>query len=273
MNDDFCERARSDLARLLVYWREIERWIKKAEQVNNETPIPAINELRYASRQLLNAQNLFSKSPLDKGERDVISKRLIIAEQYLKNADHDIVDGIVTFYRGITNDIEQRIGRTGITEHYPTYPMLTETIRKCELLISDSRGEYAKRIENYAEIRAKYFLVLVAQYDGLLDAQIGAQEAANRAERNLAIAKGRYDLLWWAGITGWPVAAAALFLSYFAWTTPYDDFCSSKRLLAKVICSKAEKSISMTPTRDPVLSQPAPLTPASPTAPSPARLP
>jgi hypothetical protein len=71
--DEFRKWANAELSRLLAYWRTIEFWIKKAEQVNDEAIIPAINELRYASRQIFNAWRILGKEEeLTEGEKDVI---------------------------------------------------------------------------------------------------------------------------------------------------------------------------------------------------------
>ena len=46
--DDFRLKAKADFVRLLEQHRQVERWIKRAEQVNQKAIIPAMNELRYA---------------------------------------------------------------------------------------------------------------------------------------------------------------------------------------------------------------------------------
>lgn len=58
MPDAFRNGVRDDLSRLLSHWKAVELWIKRAEQVNKKAVIPAINELRYASRQLFQAVKL-----------------------------------------------------------------------------------------------------------------------------------------------------------------------------------------------------------------------
>ena len=143
--EEFRAAAKEDFSRLLTQWARVELWLKRAEQINGEAIIPAINELRYASRQLFNALRLFHPAPLTEQDIRKIERRIIIAEQYLLNAEHDIYDSIVTFYRAVINDIEARFGRNIITSHFITYPLLLQHIRKCEALIADSRYNYENR--------------------------------------------------------------------------------------------------------------------------------
>jgi len=236
MEDEFYDRARADLARLLSYWREIERWIKKAEQVNNAALIPAINELRYASRQLFNAQLLFTNADLNEGQKSVVRCRLIIAEQYLINAEHDIVDGIIAFYRSITRKLDTEFGQTAITENFLKYPFLKQELKICDQLIEDARHNYDNRRENYRNIREAKFPLIIDLYDDLVSAEVSVRETANRLKRNLEIAKGRKDLLWWAAITGWPIAVITFMFSWYTWTTTYDDFCASHKRVVGIIC-------------------------------------
>ena len=227
MSDKFCEEARKRFASLMPYWRNIEQWIKRSEQINRRAVIPAINELRYAARQLFYAQIVFAKDVLTDVEKKHVIKRLAIAEQYMTNADHDIVDGVVTFYNGVIDDIEGKYGRSAIIDHYPRFPLLKEKLKECEDLISDARRDYEKRYDNYSLIRNEHFPMLIKEYDFLLDAEVSAQETKNRINRKLEIAEGKANILWWASVTGWIVAVAALIFGYFAWTTTYEEFCKS----------------------------------------------
>ncbi len=110
MEDTFRACVREDLARLLSHWNTIEFWIKRAEQVNKKAVIPAINELRYASRQLFQAVKLFQNEEFSDGDKSVIRKRIIIAEQYLLNADHDVCDAIVGFFDENIEYLDKRYG-------------------------------------------------------------------------------------------------------------------------------------------------------------------
>jgi hypothetical protein len=136
-------------ASLLDHWRTVEFWIKRAEQINKQAVIPAINELRYASRQLFNAIRILSKPELTDGDRDVVRRRIIIAQQYLFNADHDISDAIVGFYDILIRDLDLKLGPTAITIHFAEYPFFKQRIRESQEMIAEARRDYDKRGENY----------------------------------------------------------------------------------------------------------------------------
>src|SRR5208283_5086123 len=175
MEDTFRACVREDLARLLSHWKTIEFWIKRAEQVNKKAVIPAINELRYASRQLFQAVKLFQNEEFSDGDKSVIRKRIIIAEQYLLNADHDVCDAIVGFFDENIEYLDKRYGISQITIFFHDYPKLRQIIKESSALISDSRHEYDNRKRNYEKLRDKHFPVLLDSYEQLLDAEVSAK--------------------------------------------------------------------------------------------------
>jgi hypothetical protein len=177
--------------RTLVRWKIVESSIKQAEIISVEAQIPAINELRYASRQLFNAIIHLDDPDLAEGDKEKIKKRIMNADQYLYNAEHDIADSIVTFYRKIIVDIEERFGRNIITTYCPQYPMFREHIRECERLIAETRGNYELRGENYAAIRNNHVPHLLELHDKLIDAQVSAEEERQRTRREILIAHSR----------------------------------------------------------------------------------
>ena len=175
MSDAFRSRASEDLARLLVHWRTIEFWIKRAEQINGEAVIPAINELRYASRQIFQAVKLLGKNTLNPGECHVIEKRLIIAEQYLLNADHDVCDAIISFFAENIKHLDSNYGVSNISVFFVEYPALRRRIKECYDLIANSRGEYDDRKKNYGDIRSNHFVHILEAYQHLIDAEVSAK--------------------------------------------------------------------------------------------------
>lgn len=145
MQEEFRRSAKEEFARLLVHWRTVELWVKRAEQVTQKAMIPAINELRYASRQLFNAIRIYDNGRLDPADCKVISKRIIIAEQYLLNSEHDIADGIVGFYENICRGLDGDVGPTAVIECFPEYQFFKKCLITCNELIADARHDYEKR--------------------------------------------------------------------------------------------------------------------------------
>jgi len=222
---DFRAAAKEDFSRLLTQWTRIELWLKRAEQINGEAIIPAINELRYASRQLFNALRLFDKDPLAANDIKKIERRITIAEQYLLNSEHDIYDSIVTFYRAVINDIEERFGRNIITSHFDQYPAFRTHVSECEWLISDSRGDYEHRADNYNKIRVDHVPQLLALHESLLDAQVSAAEETERTNRAIIFAEGRASLSFLINVLTIPIAIAGIVLALYMWKVTPEQYC------------------------------------------------
>lgn len=187
----FRREAKSEVTGLLVYWREIERWIKIAEQVNKKAVIPAINELRYASRQLYYAINLLTRRSLSAGDISSIRKRIIIADQYLMNADHDVIDSIIGFYSKIVETIDKEVGSSTVSNHFDEYPNFKKRLRAAEKAIADSRHDATERKKTYRKIRDTDLTVMVEQYQALLDAEVQARFAREQLIGEIAKGKSR----------------------------------------------------------------------------------
>jgi uncharacterized protein YdcH (DUF465 family) len=246
--DDFRLKAKADFVRLLEQHRQVERWIKRAEQVNQKAIIPAMNELRYASRQLYNALQLFDGSDLTPGIKSSIKKRLIIAEQYLLNAEHDIWDAIVGYYDRVIRKLDDEFGISTIAILFPGYPMLREKRFECLELITEAREFYERRSVIYCRLRTEYFPLFVDAHNDLLDAEISARESRERLRVELERAHARASRLekvnLGLGIFG---AVAGLFtiigviLSVYLWLWARDEYCEvySQRKVLGAICRLA----------------------------------
>jgi hypothetical protein len=184
-----------------------------------------INELRYASRQLYNAIKIYDKEPLNEAHRSIINKRITIAEQYLFNAEHDISDSIVTFYRAVVSDIEKKYGRNLITSHFPEYPAFRLRIKSCEALIADARENYEKRAQNYNEVRKDHLEQMILLHEKLIDAQVSAAEEHQRTANALRMAEGRASLGFWITIFSVPLAILGIWLAVYLWIVTPERYC------------------------------------------------
>jgi hypothetical protein len=237
--EEFRAKAKADISRLLDNWKTVELWIKRAEQINGSAMIPAINELRYASRQLFNAIHLYDKAPIAIEEREKIKKRIIISEQYLLNSEHDISDAVITYYKTVCIDLENRFGRNIITSHFAEYPLFRRHISDCENLISDSRQHYDNRSENYRHVRDDHILPMIEMHEALIDAEVSAQEETLRTERELKFAEGRASLLFYIAILSFPLAILGIALSVYLWIVTPEKYCifHKKTPVLDLICS------------------------------------
>lgn len=224
--EEFRVKAKADFARLLEKWQIVELWIKKAEQVNGAALIAAVNELRYASRQLFNAIHLYDNVPLSDVEREEINKHIIVAEQYLLNSEHDISDSVITFYKAVCVDIERRFGRNIITSHFAQYPLFRGHITSCEDLFSDSRQHYDRRSDNYRQVRDDHMIHMIAMHADLVDAEVSAQEEVERTAHSLRLAEGRASLLFYVTVISLPLAILGIVLTIYLWAVTPEKYCN-----------------------------------------------
>lgn len=170
----------AQLVALYRQWNDVQGNLKQAEQINQLAVIPAVNELRYAGRILVHVLasgqcgvDLAGEAAVDLAaeakERGVTTERedgtsdeldemslneaIIVARQYLKNAQHDISDGLVYFFQQRVDELNSRYGAAAIIERKSTYSDIVERLRQCRELVIESRTNLSLRDKNYAKIR------------------------------------------------------------------------------------------------------------------------
>lgn len=244
MSGDFRRGAKETLARLLAYWQTIEVWLKKSEQISSDAVIPAINELRYASRQLYNAVRLYGQYRLSPGEQSSLSRRLILAEQYLMNADHDIGDAITSFYRSEVDAIESEFDAPAMRQYFGGFDQFRQLVARCEELILDSRYNYDARARNYYELREVHVTQLRLLYPRLIEAHALARYDKQKLQTELVRAKGRADFFTWLGAIGVVVAIVGMAFAVYAWFEPASVFCHghTKDMLAQLCAASTAEA-------------------------------
>lgn len=230
--------AKYELSRLLKYWRDIEFWIKKAELVQRSALIPAINELRYASRQIFNATIMFSKPTLTDGDKSVIIKRLSIAEQYLTNADHDISDAILMFIDNFIRHIEEKysISDSDMIVLYPKYTNLKRIIRQCARLVGESRRDYDSRKINYGTIK-EHLEHIVTSFEELEDCAIRTAAIKRNAEISLIRNKKTNMIMNTVSVAGTAITTISVVISIMMWKSAPTVACvKPESFVWKILC-------------------------------------
>ncbi|WP_306004488.1 hypothetical protein [Aquicoccus porphyridii] len=170
----------AQLVALYRQWNEVQGNLKQAEQINQLAVIPAVNELRYAGRILVHVLasgqcgvDLAGEAAVDlaaeAAERGVnveqqgdatdeldemsLNEAIIIARQYLKNAQHDISDALVYFFQQRVDELNSRYGAEAIIERRAKYSDIVDRLRQCRELVIESRTNLSLRDKNYAKIR------------------------------------------------------------------------------------------------------------------------
>lgn len=168
-NADLSADKRDKINDLLVRWNIVQGRLKQAEQISQFAVVPAINELRYAGRILVAA--LSNVAPNRENGLPPIDEAIVIASQYLTNAEHDIADALIYFFQEKADDLNHRYGAGAIREVHPPYGDFLQSLAQARKLIVGSRADLAVRKANYCEL-IEVTKKASDQYFELIDAEI-----------------------------------------------------------------------------------------------------
>lgn len=118
--DDFTDLYAS----IALHWDKAEEDIKVAEQINHKASLPAIKELRYAGRRIVEAFKAISECE----SKEKIESILKDAEFDCLRARHDSIDAATS---KIALDMEiasERLGAEPITTAFPEFSSLWEEL-------------------------------------------------------------------------------------------------------------------------------------------------
>ena len=141
---------REKINELLVRWNVVQGRLKQAEQISQFAVVPAINELRYAGRILVAA--LSNVEPNTENGLPSVDDAIVIASQYLTNAEHDISDALIYFFQEKADDLNHRYGAGSIREIHPQYGDFLQSLAEARRLIVASRADLSVRRENYTTL-------------------------------------------------------------------------------------------------------------------------
>lgn len=159
--------SKESLKTLYKKWGQVQGELKEAEQINQLAVIPAINELRYAGRILVAAlahHSLELNLAKETGDSELDGKSLndaiVIANQYITNAEHDISDALIYFFQKRADEINGRFGAASVVQRYSEYEEFLTKLKEARRLIIDSRSNIADRHKNYLLIKniTKYLI-------------------------------------------------------------------------------------------------------------------
>lgn len=153
------------LAELAEFWNAVEERTKATEQLRSETVIPAINELRYAGRMFVDAWSVQQKANPTAAEIASVEEKIIVARQYLINADHDAIDAaLVYIYRNVKYAVK-RYRKGKISAHIPDFLSKLDRIDEFEAKIRASRKDREQRNQIYREIVPHYEEMVKLHFD------------------------------------------------------------------------------------------------------------
>jgi len=135
------------LASLEVHWNLAEKAIKQAEQINAEIVNPAIYELRYAGRRLVEAMPKLDSDP------DSAKKLIEDAIFDCCRARHDAIDAATSKISADFRISIKKIGPKNLLQYFPKFTEIFAILQDTRRKIVESRGNRDNRDEIYKTIQ------------------------------------------------------------------------------------------------------------------------
>jgi hypothetical protein len=153
------------LAAIASRWNDVERRIKQIEMLRREAVLATVNELRYTGRKIADALVLMAEG---KEAADAeVERELIIAENYLTNADHDLTDSAIMF-------VDLRIQRTSqfhrkkkILRCIPKFSEAEALLKDAKTIVAESRANRQDRQKVYQRLASDHVPKLIQFHEEL----------------------------------------------------------------------------------------------------------
>jgi len=178
----FDQETRDILASSVAFWNDTEKVLKEAEQLRGELVVPAVSELRYAGRKLVD----FTNSRLANEEMVASKKHIYDYEQCCIRARHDAVDAAVMYMKIYYIHMVRTFGIDIVHECYQHHVELKRAIAIVEQRVLLSRKERHLRVDLYSEINGDGLTELINKFRDLVDSEevaAGIRRARDREHR------------------------------------------------------------------------------------------
>ncbi len=144
------EEYRNQHDTYLKEWMRAEEVLKIAERIKNETFIPSIKELRYASRRVVQAD-----VDLQAGmaSEDQVRAHLTEAIENCRKARHDAIDSTINYIHEQLNKVQELAGLAVLCQAFPKYAELRTRIKAVDERIVASRKDRNALDDEYESIK------------------------------------------------------------------------------------------------------------------------
>jgi hypothetical protein len=185
-------KVETSLAEALNHWSDIEGYIKQIESINSKLITATINELRYAGRLLVAAlSNYYVSKKIDEEQ---LREKIIVARQYLYNAEHDATDSIIAHYSARVRHANETFGTNFIISKTPDYKRYLDTLSEAKQKIQESRRDSTQRIAIYKKLRQVHVKELVDLDQTLTDIGLNANNILYRYSEELILLTEKYRI-------------------------------------------------------------------------------
>lgn len=155
------------LARIADEWDRAERDIKLAEQVCGAAVIPAIAELRYAGRRLVDCLRSVADGEPAARTEGLVQDALLNCVR----ARHDAIDASIARMAEHVRLMVERLGHHAVAQAFPEFAAFQTRLDDAHGLIAESRGERRRREDIYTALEEAGFPPLVAEYRRLKNSE------------------------------------------------------------------------------------------------------
>jgi len=207
------------LAALSTLWNKIERRLKEAEQLRGEAIVASINEMRYAGRRIVDVLHLQTLTATEKRTIEIF-EHLVVAKNYLINADHDVTDSICFFVHKRVRRTVEKYGVETVSELCEGFAALYPRIKEVDLLVQKSRETRIERNDAYDELEKNYIPKVTKLYERLItipELYISDGEDWRGLRR-------RVNFIKWLAIIASVFGIIGTILTTVSWIYPWSDF-------------------------------------------------
>ena len=148
----------------LKEWMRAEEVLKITERIKNETFIPSIKELRYASRRVVQADIDFNNKL---AIEEAVRAHLTEAIENCRKARHDAIDSATNYIHEQLDKLSEQVGLAVLCQAFPNYASLRKTIKAIDERIVASRKDRCCLDDEYEKIKRDHLLKAVDLYHEL----------------------------------------------------------------------------------------------------------
>jgi hypothetical protein len=135
-------------------WNAAEAYVKHVERLRRGLVVgAAVNELRYAGRRMIEAYACVREKPDDTDARIKALELLGEVKHFCYRAQHDAIDGAVTYIDQALAKLEKDFGPDLLHEKFPKYLEMKQSLQEIGQIMAQSRGDRALRDQLYTDMR------------------------------------------------------------------------------------------------------------------------
>lgn len=169
----------ADICSVCAEWNDAEKAIKIAEQINGEIINPAIYELRYAGRRIIEALTLINDGNLVK------AKSILGDAQFdCCRARHDAIDAVTTKIASDLDVAREKLGAGSVLQAFPDFSSLVGSLYEVRDKIVESRENRENRNAIYESIQNGNLTQIVKKYKEFQASEPIMKQYAQSERRN-----------------------------------------------------------------------------------------